>query len=327
MSDVQGQVQGEGLVGLTEIESAARRLAGVAVRTPLLPADAVSDAVGAEVRLKCESLQRAGAFKIRGAYNFVSQLSDEQVREGIITYSSGNHAQAVALTGRLRGLRAVVVMPTTAPKVKVEGTRRLGGEVVFEGTVSVERKLRAETLAEEEGLVIVPPFDHRHIIAGQGTVGLEIAREWPDVDVVLAPIGGGGLASGVAAAVKRLLPGTRVIGVEPEGAASMRAALDHGGPTLLTEVESIADGLLPVITGELTYEHVSQLMDDVVTVSDDAIREAARLLIHRQKLVVEFSGAATTAALLEGKVDVEGARIAAVISGGNMEPAALAELA
>jgi threonine dehydratase len=287
----------------------------------------VSDAVGAEVRLKCESLQRAGAFKIRGAYNFVSQLSDEQVREGIITYSSGNHAQAVALTGRLRGLRAVVVMPTTAPKVKVEGTRRLGGEVVFEGTVSVERKLRAEALAEEEGLVIVPPFDHRHIIAGQGTVGLEIAREWPDVDVVLAPIGGGGLASGVAAAVKRLLPGTRVIGVEPEGAASMRAALDHGGPTLLTEVESIADGLLPVITGELTYEHVSQLMDDVVTVSDDAIREAARLLIHRQKLVVEFSGAATTAALLEGKVDVEGARIAAVISGGNMEPAALAELA
>ncbi|MGD8319810.1 MAG: pyridoxal-phosphate dependent enzyme, partial [Gemmatimonadota bacterium] len=153
MSDVQGQVQGEGLVGLTEIESAARRLAGVAVRTPLLPADAVSDAVGAEVRLKCESLQRAGAFKIRGAYNFVSQLSDEQVREGIITYSSGNHAQAVALTGRLRGLRAVVVMPTTAPKVKVEGTRRLGGEVVFEGTVSVERKLRAEALAEEEGLV------------------------------------------------------------------------------------------------------------------------------------------------------------------------------
>jgi threonine dehydratase len=320
------EVQGEGLVGLPEIEAAAHRLAGVAVRTPLLPADAVSDAVGAEVRLKCESLQRAGSFKIRGAYNFVSQLSDEQVAQGIITYSSGNHAQAVALTGRLRGLRAVVVMPTTAPRVKVEGTKRLGGEVVFEGTTSVERKLRAEAVAREEGLVVVPPFDHRHIIAGQGTVGLEIARAWRDVDVVLAPIGGGGLASGVAAAVKRMLPGVRVYGVEPVGAASMRAALDHDGPTLLTEVSSIADGLLPVISGHLTFEHARDLLDDVVTVSDEAIREATRLLIHRQKLVTEYSGAATTAALLERKVDVQGARVAVVISGGNLDPAQLSEL-
>lgn len=322
MSDVQGQ----GLVGLTEIESAARRLAGVAVRTPLHPADTVSDAVGAEVRLKCENLQRAGAFKIRGAYNFVSQLSDEQVSAGIITYSSGNHAQAVALTGKLRDLRAVVVMPTTAPKVKVEGTKRLGGEVIFEGTTSVERKRRAEAIAEEEGLVIVPPFDHRHIIAGQGTVGLEIAKDWPDVDIVLAPIGGGGLASGVAAAVKRMLPHATVIGVEPEGAASMRKALDEGAPTLLPSTESIADGLLPVITGELTFEHARDLMDDVITVSDDAIREATSMLVNRQKLVVEFSGAATTAALLEGKVDAKGARVAAVISGGNLDPSFLAEL-
>lgn len=319
-------VQGQGLVGLTEIESAARRLAGVAVRTPLVPADTVSDAVGAEVRVKCENLQRAGAFKIRGAYNFVSQLSDEQAANGIITYSSGNHAQAVALTGRLRGLRAVVVMPTTAPQVKVEGTKRLGGEVVMEGTMSVERKLRAEAIAEEEGLVIVPPFDHRHIIAGQGTVGLEIAKDWPDVDVVLAPIGGGGLASGVAAAVKRMVPKARVIGVEPEGAASMRAALDHDGPTLLTEVNSIADGLLPVITGELTFEHAKELMDDVITVSDDAIREATAMLVYRQKLVVEFSGAATTAALLEGRIDVKGARVAVVISGGNIDPSLLGQL-
>lgn len=320
------EVQGQGLVGLTEIESAARRLAGVAVRTPLLPAHAVSDAVGAEVRLKCENLQRAGAFKIRGAFNFVSQLSDEQVAGGIITYSSGNHAQAVALTGKLRGIRAVVVMPTTAPRVKVEGTKRLGGEVIFEGTTSLERKRRAETIAEEEGLVMVPPFDHRHIIAGQGTVGLEIARDWADVDFVLAPIGGGGLASGVAAAVKRMLPHARVIGVEPEGAASMRAALDNGAPTMLDRSESIADGLLPVITGELTFEHARELMDDVVTVSDDAIREATALLVLRQKLVAEYSGAATTAALLEGKLDAKGARVAAVISGGNLDPSLLASL-
>jgi threonine dehydratase len=321
------EVQGEGLVGLPEIEAAAHRLAGVAVRTPLLHSDAVSDAVRAEVRLKCESLQRAGSFKIRGAYNFVSQLSDEQVARGIITYSSGNHAQAVALTGKLRGLRVVVVMPTTAPKVKVEGTRRLGGEVVFEGTTSVERRLRAEAIASAEGLAVVPPFDHRHIIAGQGTVGLEIARDWRDVDVVLAPIGGGGLASGVAAAVKRLLPGVRVYGVEPVGAASMKAALDHDGPTLLTEVSSIADGLLPVISGQLTFEHARDLLDDVVTVSDDAIRDATRVLIHGQKLVTEYSGAATTAALIEGKVDFQGARVAAVVSGGNLDPGRLSELA
>lgn len=315
MSDI---VQGQGLVGLTEIESAARRLAGVIVPTPLIPADAVSERVGAQVRLKCENLQRAGSFKIRGAYNFVSQLSDDQVSNGIITYSSGNHAQAVALAGQLRGVRVVVVMPTDAPKVKRDGAERLGAEVVFEGTTSVERRSRAEAIAADDGLVMVPPFDHRHIIAGQGTVGLEIARSWEDVDLVLAPIGGGGLASGVAAAVKRLLPSARVIGVEPEGAASMRRALDHGGPTLLPEVDTIADGLKPVIAGELTFEHARDLMDDVVIVEDDAIREAAGVLVHRHKLVVEFSGAATTAAVLSGKVRCEGGRIAVVISGGNL---------
>jgi threonine dehydratase len=316
VSDV---VQGRGLVGLTEIEAASRRLAGIIVPTPLLPADAVSEAVDAQVRLKCENLQRAGSFKLRGAYNFISQLSDDQVANGIITYSSGNHAQAVALAGKLRGLRVVVVMPTDAPKVKRDGAERLGAEVVFEGTTSVERKGRAETIAEAEGLVIVPPFDHRHIIAGQGTVGLEIARDWADVDVVLAPIGGGGLASGVAASVKRLVPSARVIGVEPEGAASMRAALDNGAPTLLGEINTIADGLKPVIAGDLTYEHARDLMDDVVTVTDDAIRKAAAMLVHRQKMVVEWSGAATTAALLSGKVKADGGRVAAVISGGNLE--------
>lgn len=319
-------LRGEGLVGLPEIEAAARRLAGVAVATPLLDADTVSERAGAHVRLKCESLQRAGSFKIRGAYNFVSQLSDDQVSAGIITYSSGNHAQAVALAGTLRGLRVVVVMPTTAPDIKRDGARRLGAEIVLEGTTSVERKVRAERIAEEEGLVIVPPFDHRHIIAGQGTVGLEIARDWPDVDVVLAPIGGGGLASGVAAAVKRMLPGTRVIGVEPEGAASMRRALDAGAPTRLEEIDTIADGLAPVIVGELTFDHARDLMDDVVTVDDAAIRRATALLVARQKLVVEYSGAATTAALLAGKVAVEGARVAAVVSGGNLDPRILAEL-
>ncbi len=324
MSDI---LQGEGLVGLTEVEAAARRLAGVAVRTPLLPADIVSEITGANVRLKCESLQRAGSFKIRGAYNFVSQLSDEQVASGIITYSSGNHAQAVALSGKLRGVRAVVVMPTTAPKVKRDGAERLGAEVIYEGTTSLERRAKAEEIAEEQGLVIVPPFDHRHIIAGQGTVGLEIAREWPDVDLVLAPIGGGGLASGVAASIKRLLPAARVIGVEPVGAASMRKALDEERPVVIKEIDTIADGLAPVMAGELTYEHALNLMDDVVTVSDDAIREATSLLVSKQKLIVEFSGAAATAALLSKAVEAEDARVAVVISGGNLDPTLVAGVA
>ena len=319
-------VHGEGLVGLTEIEAAARRLAGVAIRTPLIPVDSVSEAVDARVRLKCESLQRAGSFKIRGAYNFVSQLSDDQVAAGVITYSSGNHAQAVALAGKIRHIRVVVVMPTTAPKVKRDGAERLGAELVFEGTTSVERRTRAEEIAEQEGLVIVPPFDHRHIIAGQGTVGLEIAKDWPDADLVLVPIGGGGLASGVAAAVKRMLPRTRVVGVEPEGAASMRSALDNGSPKLLTDIDTIADGLAPVIAGELTFDHARHLLDDVVTVDDASIREATAALVSRQKLVVEYSGAATTAALLSGRVPAEGLRIAAVVSGGNMDPTILAGL-
>lgn len=323
MSDV---VQGEGLVGLTEIEAASRRLTGIIVPTPLIPADAISDRVGAQVRLKCESLQRAGSFKIRGAYNFVSQLSDDQVAEGIITYSSGNHAQAVALAGKLRKLRVVVVMPTDAPKIKRDGAERLGAEVVFEGTTSIQRKARAEEIADNEGLVVVPPFDHRHIIAGQGTVGLEIARDWSDVDIVLAPIGGGGLASGIAAAVKRMVPSAKVIGVEPEGAASMRKALDNDAPTLLEEVDTIADGLKPIIAGELTFEHARALMDDVVTVDDQSIVQATGLLVHRHKLVVEYSGAATTAALLAGRVKAKGRRVAAVISGGNLDPSILPSL-
>lgn len=323
MGDV---VQGEGLVGLTEIEAASRRLAGVVISTPLLPADAVSEAVDGQVRLKCESLQRAGSFKIRGAFNFVSQLSDEQVAQGIITYSSGNHAQAVALAGRLRGVRVVVVMPTTAPKVKRDGAHRLGAEIVYEGTTSVERRARAEAIADAEGLVVVPPFDHRHIIAGQGTVGLEIGRAWPDVDIVLAPIGGGGLASGVAASIKRMLPSARVIGVEPVGAASMRAALDNGSPAVLDGIDTIADGLAPVMVGELTFEHARDLMDDVVVVDDADIRAATELLVGRQKLVVEYSGAATTAALLSRKVDPKGGGVAAIISGGNLDPSLFAGL-
>jgi threonine dehydratase len=210
--------------------------------------------------------------------------------------------------------------------VKVKGAERLGAEVVFEGTTSGERKVRAEAIAEVEGLVMVPPFDHPWIIAGQGTMGLEIHEDWPGVETVLAPIGGGGMVSGVCAALRRLRPDVRLIGVEPTGAPSMRAALDADQVVTLPGTKTIADGLMPVRVGELTFKHVRELADDVVTVDDDRIREAARYLLLRRKLVVEYSGAATVGALLSGAVGSPG-RTVAILSGGNADPSVIAELA
>lgn len=316
----------ETLVGLDDILEAHERIRSVVVRTPLHPADVISQEVGGQVRLKLESLQRAGSFKIRGAYNFVAQLSEEERTPGIITYSSGNHAQAVALAARLHGVRAVVVMPVTAPSIKRDGAERLGAEVVLEGTTSIDRKVRAEAIAEAEGLAMVPPFDHARIIAGQGTVGVEVAEDWDDFDTILVPIGGGGLCSGCAAAIRGLRPDVRIVGVEPAGSASMRAALDAGEPVTLEHSRSIADGLLPVRTGDRTFQHVRELVDDVVLVEEDAIRDAAATLFFQQRLLVEFSGAATVAALRSGRVATEGRRVVAVVSGGNMDPSVLATL-
>lgn len=309
-----------GLVGLPSIREAAAGLGGVALRTPLLADPLLSAELDAEVRLKCESLQRTGSFKIRGAWTFVSRLDPADVERGVITYSSGNHAQAVALAASLRGVPAVVVMPTTAPDVKREGAERLGAEIVLEGTTSEERRVRAESLAGERGLTVVPPFDHPDIVAGQGTVGLEIAEAWAGVDLLLVPIGGGGLLSGCAAAMRALHPEVTIVGVEPEGAASMTAALSEGGPTTLETIDTVADGLAPVRVGGLTFRHVKELVDEVVTVEDGAILEAARHLVFGRKLVVEFSGAATVAALRSGRVDVAGRKVAAVVSGGNLDP-------
>jgi threonine dehydratase len=322
-----GAVRLGGLVTLPEIDAAAKRIEGVALRTPLLPFPELSEELGGEVRLKCESLQRGGSFKIRGAVNFLSRLPNHEMKRGVITYSSGNHAQALALAARLKGVRAVVVMPVTAPAVKVEGAKRLGAEVVFEGTTSLHRKTRAEAIAEKEGLAIVPPFDHPFIIAGQGTVGREIAADWPEVEVVLVPIGGGGLASGIAAALKAVLPHVQVVGVEAAGAASMRAALDAGEPVTLDRIDTIADGIASVRAGDLTFLHARALFDDVVLVEDDAIRRASALLLSRRKLVVEYSGATPLAALLSGAVDARGRSVAVVLSGGNLDPSHMESLA
>jgi len=307
------------LVGPEQVRAAARRLAGVAVRTPLLPAPWFSDLVGCEVRLKCENLQRAGAFKMRGAYNAIASLSEDERRRGVITASSGNHGQAVALAARMFAVPAVVVMPTTAPPVKVDGVRGYGGEVVFAGTTSVERFEKARELVEQRGLVMIPPFDDPRIIAGQGTVGLEILEDWPQVQHVLAPIGGGGLLSGVAAFVKREKASCRVVGVEPENANAMRQSLDAGEAVTIEAKPTVADGLMPVRPGDLTFAHCRALVDDVVLVDEDSIVHATRDLLLRSKILVEFSGAASAAALLSGRYRPQGAT-AVVLSGGNLDP-------
>ena len=314
------------LVSLADIEAAAERIRGTVVRTPLIPDADLSEELGGEVRLKCESLQKAGSFKARGACNFIAQLTPDELERGVITYSSGNHAQAVAFAAGLKGVRAVVVMPTTAPRVKSDGARRLGARVEFAGTTSEHRRVRAEQIAAAEGLVMVPPFEHPWIIAGQGTVAREVADDWPEVDTLLVPIGGGGQVAGCAAAMRRLKPDTTIIGVEPSGAPTMRRALDAGSPQTLERIDTIADGLAPTRAGDLTHAHAAALVDDVVLVGDDDIRRAARHLILRRKLVVEYSGAATVAALLSGIVPAADRKVCAVLSGGNLDTSLLGDI-
>ena len=322
------------LVSLDEIEAAAERIRPIARVTPLVevPWPAAREAEhnsgrAARLLLKCENLQPMGAFKIRGAYNMLAQLPADERQRGVITYSSGNHGQAVALAARELGAPAVIVMPTTAPAVKVEGARGYGAEVTFAGTTSLDRKRRAEQIAKERRLTIIPPFDHPMIIAGQGTVGLEILEQCPNVSTVLVEIGGGGLSSGVATAIKRRAPHVRVVGVEPAGAAKMQASLAAGAPVTLERTDSIADGLLTVRPGDLTFEHVRAFVDAVVTVPDTAMIEAIRWLFRNARLVVEPSGSVTTAALMLGLGDVDTVRgpVVAIVSGGNVEPARYAE--
>ena len=309
------------MVTLDDIRAARDRVRPIAAVTPLVD---VSRLAGRPLWLKCESLQPGGAFKIRGAYNMVSQLTADQRRRGVITYSSGNHGQAVALAARETGAPAVVVMPTTAPRIKVDGARGFGAEVVFEGTTSLHRRARAEAIAVERGLTMVPPFDHASIIAGQGTLGLEILEQRPDVATVLAPIGGGGLVSGVAAAIKQSRSGVQVIGVEPSGAAGMKRSIEAGEVRTLEGSTSIADGLMAARPGDLNFAHVRQFVDRIDTVEDTEIAAAVRWLFVRAKIVAEPSGAATVAAALRESADYA-APVVAIVSGGNLDPGDLAK--
>ncbi len=314
------------LVKLDAIRAAAERIRSIARRTPVID---VSDLLGRPLLLKCEPQQPGGAFKIRGATNMVMRLSDDERRRGVVTFSSGNHGQAVALAASRLGAPAVIVMPTTAPSIKVEGVKRWGGEVIFEGTTSNDRRVRAETEAAARGLTMVPPFDHEWIIEGQGTCGLEILDQVRDADVVVVPMGGGGLVSGVAAAIKQSGSKARVVGVEPSGAAKMTASLAAGHPVTLDRTASIADGLMPVRPGELTFEHVRAFVDEVVTVTDEQIAQAALWLFFEAKQVVEPSGAATVAAVRAGQGRLladRSSRVVAILSGGNVSPETLMRL-
>jgi threonine dehydratase len=302
------------LCTLADIRAAAAVLRGVAVRTPLLPAPDL----GPGVWLKPEMLQRGGSFKLRGAYSFCAALAPEARARGLVAPSSGNHAQAVAISARLFGVPATVVMPVDVTPAKRAGVERLGARIELAGTTTRHRMERALEMVAAEGQTLVPPYDHPTIVAGQGTLGLEIAEDLPDLHTVVVPVGGGGLSAGVATAVKLLRPGARVVAVEPAGAPKLTRALAAGSPVELERTASLADGLLAVRIGTVPFDHHRAFVDRVVTVDDAAIRRAMRLLLDRAKLVAEPSGAVTVAALMEGAVPVEGPT-ALVLSGGNVE--------
>jgi len=318
------------IVSLNDLREAQNRLRGVAVRTQLLPAPFLQDDGGRKLYLKLENQQPIGAFKLRGAYNKIASLSVEELTRGVISYSSGNHAQGVAYAARELGVKAVIVMPNNAPAIKREATAALGAEIIEVGPGSAERQIKAEEVAAQQGYVIIPPYNDEKIIAGQGTMGLEILEDLPDVECVLVPVGGGGMISGVATAIKLSNPNVRVIGVEPELAADAQATLRSGkiGQFSAEQVSrTIADGLRTQSIGPINFEHMRRYVDDIVTVGEDEIREALRKLAADPKTVAEPSGAVAVAAFLFHRNELPETEInVAVISGGNIDPQMLREV-
>ncbi|MGH8776307.1 MAG: threonine ammonia-lyase [Jiangellaceae bacterium] len=322
MEDVDEPVDAATLVTIDDVRAAASRVAGRVVRTQLLPCPWADQ----QLWLKPENLQPTGAFKMRGAFNAIGMLEPATRARGVITHSSGNHGRALAWVARTYGIPAVVVMPDTSPEVKVQATRELGAEIVI--VPRTEREARTTALADDRGLTVVPPFDHPDVIAGQGTVGLEIVADLPGVDTVLAPVGGGGLISGVAVAVKALRPQVRIVGVEPELAGDLAEGFATGervawDPALT--YRTIADGVRLPAVGELTWPHIARLVDDVVTVSEQSILDAMLVLARASHVVAEPSGALTVAACLERPTVVHG-RTVAIVSGGNVDPALMARV-
>jgi threonine dehydratase len=315
------------MVTLDEIRTARARIDGIAVRTHLIEFNHRES--GRRLFLKPENQQPIGAFKLRGAYNKIASLSDDDRKRGVITYSSGNHAQGVAYAARALGVKAVIVMPRNAPTIKREPTAALGAEIVLVGPGSAERQLKAEELAAQRGYVIVPPFNDEQIIAGQGTIGLEILEDLPEVDTVLAPVGGGGMISGVATALKLSKPEIKVIGVEPELAADAQASLRAGKIVQFPAdevVRTIADGLRTQSIGPINFEHIRRYVDDIIAVTEDEIREVVRLLAANPQTVAEPSGAVAVAGFLFHRDQLPSTKVnVAIISGGNIDPKMLEE--
>ena len=313
------------LVTLRDLKRAAEVLKPVAIRTPLLYDDVLSERIGSPIWYKPEGLQRAGAFKFRGAYNFLNSLPADVRARGVVAPSSGNHGQGVAMAARLFGIPAIVVMPTNVTDAKRSGAERLGATIVLAGTTTQDRAEKAREICGAEGLTLVHPYDDPMIIAGQGTVGLEIAEDRPDVELVLVPVGGGGLSAGVATAMKLMVPGVRIVGVEPVSAPKLYRAREQGSPVKLSSTGGLADGLQATEIGGRPFLHHQAYVDDVVLVDDEPLPAAMRHLLDRLKIVVEPSGAITAAALLTGAVKPSGTTVA-VLSGGNIEWPGLSQL-
>ncbi|WP_328857487.1 threonine ammonia-lyase [Williamsia herbipolensis] len=309
-----------------QIDEAVAMLAPVMRRTPMVASRALSDMCGADVWLKCENLQRTGSFKPRGAYRRIAGLTDAERARGVVAASAGNHAQGVAWSATTLGITSRVYMPTGASLPKVTATRAYGAEVVLEGEIIDESLVAAQAFSEETGAVLIHPFDHADIVAGQATVGVEIAEQMPDVGTVVVPLGGGGLLAGVAAAIKSVRPQTRVVGVQAAAAAAWPGSIAAGTPTRVVEMNTMADGIAVAMPGAVTFAHVDELVDEIVTVGEDLISRAVLLMLERAKLLVEPGGAVAVAALMEpGALALPGP-VCAVLSGGNVDPLLLSHL-
>lgn len=307
-------------VSLADVELAREGLTDVIRETPLEFSRAISDKIGAQTLLKCENLQRAGSFKIRGAYTRMSRLSDEEKTRGVVAASAGNHAQGVALAAQLLGIRSKVYMPVGAPMPKLQATRGYGAQVELVGATLDESMVHAKKWAADTGAVLIHPFDHRDIVAGQGTCGLEILEQCPEVRTIVVNLGGGGLISGIACVAKELRPDIRVVGVQAEQAAAYPESLREGHPIAVGRMATMADGIAVGCPGDIPFAMVAALVDEVVTVSEEALSRALLFLLERAKLVVEPAGAAGVAALLEGEIDDVDGPVVAVLSGGNIDP-------
>ncbi len=311
-------------INFSDVVAAAETIAGVARRTPVLTSRQVDERVGAQVYFKCENFQRAGAFKFRGAYNALSRFSDAQLPHGAVAYSSGNHAQAVALAAQLLGMPAAIVMPGDAPPGKLAATRAYGAEVILYDRLNEDRDAIARRLVAERGATLVPPFDHADVIAGQGTVAKELFEEVGPLDYLFVSVAGGGLIAGCALAAAALSPGCKVIGVEPQAGNDAQQSLRSGAIVRIAVPQTIADGAQTQAVGELTFPIMQRLVADIVTVSDEQLRAQMRFFAERMKIVVEPTGCLAAAALMNRIVDTVGQRVGVVVSGGNVDPTQLA---